>query len=132
MTVKHTPAVRRFRVPEKTVTLRFEESEYEGAEVRVRLNVSLQAFWDFLDLLESDLKAAISLFGERWLAEWNLDYGPEGGELEGQPIPATATGMATCDRDFAIAVLRAWIDAVRNPPAPLGPTSASGSTSGEA
>ena len=39
-----------FKVPDKTAIVRFEGTDYDGAEIVLRLNVSLEHYLDLLDL----------------------------------------------------------------------------------
>jgi hypothetical protein len=115
-----------FHILAKTAVLAFKGSFYEGAEVRVRLNVPLGTVLEISILgAQGDpdsLKRAMRLFGEHALLEWNLV------DEAGDPIPASADGMLAIDAGLAALIISEWTQAVRSVPRPLSEPSTSGST----
>ena len=118
------PAVRKgFRVPEKTARITFEGTDYDGAEIILRLSVT---FAQFIALRESaqgdDQEVMARLFGETVLMEWNLD------DSDGNPIPANSDGMLVIPLQLTNLVVQHWVQAVAGVPVPLVETSGDFST----
>jgi len=118
------PAVRKgFRIPEKTARITFEGTDYDGAEIILRLSVT---FAQFIALRESaqgdDQEVMARLFGETVLMEWNLD------DADGNPIPANSDGMLSIPIQLTNLVVQHWVEAVAGVPAPLSETSGDLST----
>lgn len=109
-----------FKIPERTAVLTFKGSAYEGAEVRVRLNVPLQVFFD---LASQEGLQAFQPFGDAVLSSWNLET------AEGRPIPATGKGMLTLPLDFGLWLIRAWVKEVSTLSTPLVEPSDNGAMS---
>ena len=115
VTNSHKP---RFRIPQKTALLLFDGTDYEGAEIRVHLNVSLAYFFSALEreetedaraLLEARVANLLTL-----LVAWNLE------DSEGQPMPITGDTVAALPQDLLLLISRAWSQAVQGgPPLPL-------------
>ena len=107
-----------FRIPEKTALITFEDTDYDGAEIQLRLSVS---FAQFIALREAaqgeDQEGMARLFGENVLMEWNLEDGA------GQPIPADGDGMLAIPLELTNLVVQHWVEAVAGVPAPLAETS---------
>ena len=94
----------------------FTDPEFEGLEVRAR-SVSLDTVRRLNRLIDQDEAAAtdevLETFGAA-LVEWNLESEP------GKPVPATAESLGVQDQDFAMAIVAAWMNAIRGQvPAPL-------------
>jgi hypothetical protein len=118
------PAIRKgFRVPEKTARITFEGTDYDGAEIVLRLSVT---FAQFIALRESaqgeDQEGMARLFGESVLMEWNLE------DADGNPIPANSDGMLAIPLQLTNLVVQHWVEAVAGVPAPLAETSGDLST----
>lgn len=89
--------------------------EFHGAEATVALTASLDFVLSIegMDGESSERKRALMLsFGDSVLVDWNV-------EDEDGPVPANGEGFLAQDMDFAVALMRAWSDAMVNPPAPL-------------
>jgi hypothetical protein len=116
--VNGVKAKKGFRLPERTARITFEGTDYDGAEIRVRLSVS---FAQFIALRESaqgeDQERMARLFGETVLMDWNLE------DDEGRPMPADADGMLAIPLDLANLVVQHWVEEVAGVPAPLSETS---------
>jgi len=106
-----------FKAPgRRTVTLPF-TGELEGLVVIVRRasQSSLRAAARLMeltegpDLTESDAATILDLFDRfaRALVSWNVED-PETGD----PIPATAEGIAELDDDFIIKIIMGWLTTV--------------------
>ena len=112
-------AVRKgFRLPEKTARVNFEGTDYDGAEIQLRLSVT---FAQFIGLRESaqgeDQETMARLFGESVLLDWNLE------DADGNPIPANADGMLAIPLELTNMVVQHWVEAVAGVASPLPPTS---------
>ena len=102
-----------FKVPDKTAIVRFEGTDYDGAEIVLRLNVSLEHYLDLRQMSEDGDQAGMAnLFGDQMLASWNL-------ENDSGPIPASGVGMMTLPMEFATLIITQWVDTVANVPVPL-------------
>jgi len=102
-----------FKVPDKTAKVRFEGTDYDGAEILLRLNVSLSHYLKLRELSEAGDQAGMALlFGDHMLASWNL-------ENENGIIEANGTGMMDLPMEFATLIITQWVDTVANVPAPL-------------
>lgn len=119
-----------YRLPDKTALVRFEGTDYDGAEVRLRLSVSLGEYFRILEYAAKEHPDSFESAAEPYryfatvLVSWNLE------EDDGTPIPATYDGMLKVkDAGFISKLMEAWRDAIQNPPAPLAAPSDNGSTS---
>ena len=112
-----------FRLPEKTARITFEGTDYDGAEIQLRLSVT---FAQFIALRESaqgeDQEVMARLFGQNVLMDWNLE------DDAGQPIPANGEGMLEIPLSLAMLLVQHWVEAVSGVPAPLEPPSGDFST----
>ena len=106
-----------FKAPgRRTVTLPF-TGELEGLVVTVRrasqsalrAAAELMELSDGPDITESDARAILGLFDRfaRALVSWNVED-PETGD----PIPATAEGIADLDDDFVLKIIMGWLTTV--------------------
>ena len=115
-----------FEIPKRTALLTFEGTDYDGAEIRVRLDMSMGFFLEVQEMVGSgQLFDLYSKFGKSVLLEWNL-------EDEGQPLPCGETGMMALPPALANIIVSSWAEAVAKPPSPLSEPSGDGSMSGEA
>ena len=118
-----------FRLPQRTALLVF-DGDYQGAEVRVKLDVPIGLMMRFMDLQSTpaDAKAGLEvyrLFSEAILLSWNLE------NEDGQAIPCTAEGMKQITPTFANLILTKWTEVAQNPPDPLSRQSTNGRGSAE-
>jgi hypothetical protein len=120
------PRRKPFRVPERIVTLFFEDGPYEGMELDVSLTVPQSVFWWIATLTTDDQpeepgervrqeRDALLRFG-RQIRGWNLT------SPDGAPIPATAEAFADdLDPATQTLIVSRWLEAIRKPPDPLSP-----------
>lgn len=123
------PSKMGFTPPRKVFTLDFTGTELEGFEVKVA-SADLNTFLGLLSLADKadaggkeSLDAINSLFEgfARLVRSWNLD------DEDGQPVPVGVEGLRTLELGQAMHVIRAWIAAVSDVPAPLDqPSSGTG------
>jgi hypothetical protein len=116
-----------FRLPERTAGITFEGTDYDGAEIQVRLTVTFAQFIALRELAQGeDQEGMARQFGETVLMDWNLEG------ADGKPIPATGPGMLEIPLDLANLVVQQWVEAVANVPTPLVERSGDLSTLAEA
>jgi hypothetical protein len=112
-----------FRIPDQTAHITFNGTDYDGAEIWVRLNVSFAHYIALREAAEGDDQAKMAeLFGSEVLMEWNLE------DASGEPVPTTGDGMLQIPLSLAMLIVQHWIEAVSGVPAPLEPPSADFST----
>ncbi len=121
-----------FVLPERTVTLRLEDTDYAGAEIVVRISMPLRFFFK-ADAIVAQMRAnprdlehleeAIAFFVEHGLVSWNLV------DRSG-PVPPTAEGMADhLEPGIIGTIIAGWLSAVAQVPGPLASRSPAGATS---
>lgn len=119
------PRRKPFRLPERIVTLFFEDGPYAGLEVDVSLTAPQAIFWKMAEwadlnaedgnLTIEDVRGQMLLFGGQ-VRSWNLQA------PDGTPIPATAEAFADqLDQVTQWFLIARWLSAVRKPPVPLSP-----------
>jgi hypothetical protein len=114
VTVNGTKARKGFRIPDQTAHLTFSGTDYDGAEIWVRLNVSFRHYIALREAAEGDDQAKMAaLFGGDVLMSWNLE------DDAGQPIPANGEGMLEIPLSLAMLVVQHWVEAVSGVSSPL-------------
>jgi len=109
-----TKARKGFRIPDQTAHLTFSGTDYDGAEIWVRLNVSFRHYISLREAAEGDDQAKMAaLFGGDVLMDWNLE------DDAGQPIPANGEGMLEIPLSLAMLVVQHWVEAVSGVSSPL-------------
>ena len=109
-----TKARKGFRIPDQTAHLTFSGTDYDGAEIWVRLNVSFRHYISLREAAEGDDQARMAaLFGGDVLMDWNLE------DDAGQPIPANGEGMLEIPLSLAMLVVQHWVEAVSGVSSPL-------------
>ena len=112
-----------FRLPEKTARITFEGTDYDGAEIQLRLSVSFAQFIALRESAQGEDQAAMArLFGQNVLMDWNLE------DADGKPIPADAEGMLAIPLELTNLIVQHWVEEVAGVPAPLSETSGDLST----
>ena len=102
-----------FRIPDQTAHITFSGTDYDGAEIWVRLNVSFAHYIALREAAEGDDQAKMAeLFGSEVLMEWNLE------DASGEPVPATGDGMLQIPLSLAMLIVQHWIEAVSAVPSP--------------
>lgn len=107
-----------FKLPQRTARLIF-EGEYEGAEVRMKLDVAMGVFMEATRLQAAGDIEGLCRFVAALLIEWNV-------EDEGGPLPADFDGLMRCTPAFVNLVIEQWVKALTDVPAPLGAPSVNG------
>ena len=107
-----------FRIPDQTAHITFSGTDYDGAEIWVKLNVSFAHYIALREAAEGDNQAKMAeLFGSEVLMEWNLE------DASGEPVPANGAGMLQIPLSLAMLIVQHWIEAVSAVPVPLEPQS---------
>ena len=107
-------AVNGFSIPKRTARLVF-SGDYEGAEVVVRLDVSVGTWLEIQELLQGEKQMEVyALFGRAVLENWNLL------DSDGNPVEADSKGMHSIPIDLANTILEQWTQAIVGTPVPLG------------
>ena len=105
-----------FRIPDKIAVITFEGTDYDGAEIRAKLNVNFRYFSEIQAAISEDstngLRVA-ELFGDHALIDWNLE------DDEGDPVPANAEGMTMIPVELVNLMVGHWAEAVSDIPDPL-------------
>ena len=108
-----------FRIPEKTARITFEGTDYDGAEIQLRLSVSFAQFIALRESAQGEDQAVMArLFGQNVLMDWNLE------DDAGQPIPADGDGMLAIPLELTNLVVQHWVEEVARVPSPLPKLSA--------
>jgi len=107
-------AAKGFRIPKRTARLLFSDTQYEGAEVVVRLDVPIAGFVEIQDLIASESQLQVfRVFGDKVLDSWNLQRD------DGTPIPADGEGMNSISMDLGNVILSEWAEIATQVPPPL-------------
>ena len=115
-----------FRLPDRIAVLDFSDTEYDGAEVRLLLNVPLGLAFQIQDLVEEGKeREMVDEFANSVLVSWNPV------DDAGNAIPSDADGIQRVDLAFLTTVMQKWSEVVGQPPAPLSEISENGNTSEE-
>ena len=105
-----------FRIPDKIAVITFEGTDYDGAEIRAKLNVNFRYFSEIQAAISEDstngLRVA-ELFGDHALIDWNLE------DDDGNPVPANAEGMTMIPVELVNLMVGNWAEAVSDIPDPL-------------
>ena len=114
-----------YRRQRKVYKLVFADPDMDGLVVRVR-SVSVGTFFALAKADQQDaIEGLLDVFADA-LVDWNLE------DDEGEPVPASLDGVRSQDVDFLMPIMRAWVDAIRQVPGPLGNGSSGGGRSLEA
>ena len=100
---------------------------HPGLEVVVSLSVPFESFLLFSRLASGemdDMDAGIQQFGDEIIQSWNITS-------KGVDVPATGEGFKKLPAVMLLGIMAAWLQAVREPGAPLGQGSISGPSSPE-
>jgi len=123
-----------FVPPENAYKLIFQDADMAGLEVTARgLNTG-----QFLDFQAAQLARAAGGDKAKGATEWMLQMLADAmvswnvETKHGERVPTTMDGLRTLELDFNMAIIDAWMDALKGVPAPLSPTSSDGRPSLEA
>lgn len=123
-----------YSIERRTAKLNLEE--YDGAWIRVRMDVALKVQLKILEIQAQTMamsdtsdgistewvdwqKSLTKYFADNYLLEWNL-------EEDGAPIPATSSGLETLPIPMVMAIITASLTAGTEVPNPLDNASPNG------
>ena len=101
----------RFVVPRRDALITFPEGhEYEGAEIRAKLDVDVKTFLDLQALSDAttaeETREIFTKFGDVIITEWNLN------DENNKSIPATSDGFMSLPAAICTAIITAWADEI--------------------
>ena len=102
----------KFQLQRRTALLVF-DGDYEGLEIRTRLDVPLGLFLDIQTMAEANQsKDVLEKFGNEILLSWNL-------QEEGNDVPANAEGIMQLPLELSTLLIEKWTEVVAKPEDPL-------------
>ena len=102
----------KFQLQRRTALLVF-DGDYEGLEIRTRLDVPLGLFLEIQTMAEANQsKDVLEKFGNEILLSWNL-------QEEGNDVPANAEGIMQLPLELSTLLIEKWTEVVAQPEAPL-------------
>ncbi len=117
---------------QETLTLDFEGTSYDGAEVVLDLTVSSDKFFEILEAAQNAkvdgewvidrLRNLNNLIGDSALISWNLE------DKDDLPIPATAEGFSAIPPKLATLITQQWMVTVQGNEDPLSDKSSNGNS----
>jgi len=122
----------RFKLEAKTAHITLDASTgYPGLEMEARLEISIDEFLHFRTGIGADvdvdsdlLVALVLMFGDKMLMGWNLD------DEHGKPVPSSGTELSKLPMALSMQIIKSWLDAIADVPAPLDNGSNYGNGSG--
>lgn len=106
-----------FEVPRREALMTFEGTDFDGAEIRCRLDVPLSLY---LDIMRSETVNQQEEVNRRWaekvLLSWNL-------EQDGEPVSADADGFLSLPPSFVNVIVAKWLESAAGVSGPLGSSS---------
>ena len=102
----------KFQLQRRTALLVF-DGDYEGLEIRTRLDVPLGLFLEIQTMSEANQsKDVLEKFGNEILLSWNL-------QEEGNDVPANAEGIMQLPLELSTLLIEKWTEVVAKPEDPL-------------
>ena len=102
----------KFQLQRRTALLVF-DGDYEGLEIRTRLDVPLGLFLEIQTMVEANQsKDILEKFGNEILLSWNL-------QEEGKDISADAEGVLQLPLELSTLLIEKWTEVVAKPDDPL-------------
>lgn len=111
-----------FKLPERMLVLEFEGTAYEGAEIKMRLDMPLGAFLEVQAIQASGDIPALCRIMSSLVVSWNL-------EDDDGPIPCSYDGMMRLTPGLLNTLIEQWVKGQVSAPVPLGQVSSNGATS---
>lgn len=125
-----------FKVPKRTAVLEFDEaSGFQGAEIRCRLDITTEAFFELQRLRDRQeeapdserIRQTLEFFLNNIVLGWNLED-----EDTGEAIPVTIdAAMTMLPPRLTVGLVPMWMEIAIGVPAPLSEPSSSDSSSQE-
>ena len=102
----------KFQLQRRTALLVF-DGDYEGLEIRTRLDVPLGLFLEIQTMAEANQsKDVLEKFGNEILLSWNL-------QEEGNDVPSNAEGIMQLPLELSTLLIEKWTEVVAKPEDPL-------------
>jgi hypothetical protein len=102
----------KFQLQRRTALLVF-EGDYEGLEIRTRLDVPLGLFLEIQTMAEANQsRDVLEKFGNEILLSWNL-------QEEGNDVPSNAEGIMQLPLELSTLLIEKWTEVVAKPEDPL-------------
>ncbi len=118
-----------YRLKRREADLEFSGTDFEGAVIRCRFDVSLDDYFAYQKLAEQKddqaLREVLMQFGDEIVISWNLE------DDDGNSIPANGVELCKLPVPFSSAALKGWLEAMSQPAGPLGQRLSGTPTSGE-
>ncbi len=115
----------------KTVRITFEDTAYDGAQMRCRNPENMDTYWSYQRELTSEdperIASLIREFGDTMLIDWDISEEAEDGTVT--EIPANGDGMMHIPLPLMATVVKRWLEVMAQPSIPLALPSPDGSTS---
>lgn len=121
-----------FEIPERTVTMGFDDGSLKGLEVEVRLDLSLDGFLELGALFDQatnpktgwePVKDLFTWFADNVVLDWNLYE-------KGEPVPCSPQAFtARMSAKNGMALVNRYLQTIRGADAPLSRPSRNGRTS---
>ena len=98
-----------FQMPTLTARIRFEDTEYFGAEVVVRRDVPLGQVLQYGEIDEANPDTYRGMYATfaTFIMEWNLVGG------DGEPVPVSEAGLLSMPIGFVLLLMRMWNDSLK-------------------
>jgi hypothetical protein len=97
-----------FKLPNRVLTMELEE--YEGSEVKCRLDIKMKTFFELQELANAEstetIMKAYEIFGDEILIEWNFE------QEDGTPLPANGKGMHELSPQISMSLLSNWVQQI--------------------
>jgi hypothetical protein len=121
-----------FEMPERTVTMGFDDGSLKGLEVDVKIDLSLDGFLELGALFDKatdkdtgwePVKDLFTWFADNVVLGWNL-------QRNGEPVPCNPTAFtSTMSAKNGLALVTRYLQTVRGADVPLSQPSRNGRTS---
>lgn len=111
-----------YKVPRRQALIRFEGTDYDGAEITCVLDVDLDIFFTVSRAAGGDvgaIEAALRAFAQRSLLSWNIE------DDDGTPIVASEAAFMALPPAMGLLIITRWLEAAATP-GPLSATAPSG------
>lgn len=112
-----------YEVKRRTCTLDL-GADYEGANVKCKLDVSMDLYFEFMALDQANpesIKSAMESFGREVLISWEI-------EEDGEKLPADADGLKRLPPALVLAMIQSWAQGAGDVPLVSAAPSLNGST----
>ena len=110
-----------FKIPDRNIILEGFEDDFAALEVTCTRNVTLAEYLQLQAAQQEErMEDLFQSFGDHILMKWNVE------DKDGVAVAATGAGLLTIPADVSGLIVRAWLQAVVDIPAPLEQPSQNG------